>query len=71
MFRQTLGVMLLQGSAQCGLHLALCGTGSPFPDPNRAGACSAIIAEDRLGGEDGMPLTLSAGSTDIQTRQLK
>ena len=27
-----------------GLHLALCGTGSPFPDPTRAGPCSAIIA---------------------------
>ena len=31
-----------------GLHLALCGTGSPFPDPTRAGPCSAIIAGDRL-----------------------
>ncbi len=31
-----------------GLHLALCGTGSPFPDPSRAGPCSAIIAGDRL-----------------------
>lgn len=31
-----------------GLHLALCGTGSPFPDPTRAGPCSAVIAGDRL-----------------------
>jgi ribonuclease Z len=31
-----------------GLHLALCGTGSPFPDPSRAGPCSAVIAGDRL-----------------------
>lgn len=31
-----------------GLHLALCGTGSPFPDPSRAGPCSAIIAGERL-----------------------
>ena len=31
-----------------GLHLALCGTGSPFPDPTRAGPCSAIIAGERL-----------------------
>ena len=31
-----------------GLHLALCGTGSPLPDPTRAGPCSAIIAGDRL-----------------------
>ena len=31
-----------------GLHVALCGTGSPFPDPTRAGPCTAIIAGDRL-----------------------
>lgn len=31
-----------------GLHLALCGTGSPFPDPGRAGPCSAVIAGGRL-----------------------
>ena len=31
-----------------GLHIALCGTGSPLPDPTRAGPCSAIIAGDRL-----------------------
>ena len=59
-FRQTLGMLLLQQIAQRnvgrnamlelpdGLHLALCGTGSPFPDPTRAGPCSAIIAGDRL-----------------------
>ncbi len=27
-----------------GLHIALCGTGSPLPNPNRAGACNIIIA---------------------------
>lgn len=27
-----------------GLHVALCGTGSPLPDPTRAGACTTIIA---------------------------
>jgi ribonuclease Z len=27
-----------------GLHIALCGTGSPLPDPTRAGACTVIIA---------------------------
>lgn len=26
------------------LHVALCGTGSPMPDPTRANACSAVIA---------------------------
>ena len=31
-----------------GLHLALCGTGSPFPDPTRAGPCSAVIAGQQL-----------------------
>ena len=27
-----------------GLHVALCGTGSPLPDPSRAGACTVIMA---------------------------
>ncbi|MES2096009.1 MAG: MBL fold metallo-hydrolase [Pseudomonadota bacterium] len=27
-----------------GLHVALCGTGSPLPDPGRAGACTVVIA---------------------------
>lgn len=27
-----------------GLHVLLCGTGSPLPDPTRAGACTVIIA---------------------------
>lgn len=27
-----------------GLHVGLCGTGSPLPDPTRAGACTVIIA---------------------------
>ena len=27
-----------------GLHVAFCGTGSPLPNPDRAGACTAIIA---------------------------
>ena len=31
-----------------GLHVALCGAGSPLPDPIRSGPCSAIIAGDRL-----------------------
>jgi len=31
-----------------GLHIALCGTGSPFPDPKRAGPCTAIIAGTRM-----------------------
>ena len=59
-FRGPLGMMLYQRTVQenvgrnvmkdlpDGLHLALCGTGSPFPDPTRAGPCSAVIAGDRL-----------------------
>lgn len=31
-----------------GLHAAFCGTGSPLPDPDRAGPCLAIIAGRRL-----------------------
>ena len=30
-----------------GLHVVLCGTGSPLPDRNRASACTAVLA----GGE--------------------
>jgi ribonuclease Z len=31
-----------------GLHVVLCGTGSPMPDPTRAGPCTAVIAGERL-----------------------
>jgi ribonuclease Z len=31
-----------------GLHVGLCGSGSPFPDPTRAGPCVAVIAGNRL-----------------------
>jgi ribonuclease Z len=31
-----------------GLHAAFCGTGSPLPDPDRAGPCLAVIAGKRL-----------------------
>lgn len=31
-----------------GLHVALCGTGSPLPNPERAGPCNVIIAGQRL-----------------------
>src|SRR5262249_35999513 len=30
------------------LHVVLCGTGTPLPDPARAGACTAIIAGGEL-----------------------
>jgi ribonuclease Z len=31
-----------------GLHVALCGSGSPLPDPRRASACTAVIAGKSL-----------------------
>lgn len=31
-----------------GLYVALCGAGSPLPDPNRSGPCTAIIAGDQM-----------------------
>ena len=31
-----------------GLHLALCGAGSPLPDPQRGGPCAAVIAGRQL-----------------------
>lgn len=31
-----------------GLHVALCGTGSPLPDPTRAGPCTVVIAGKRI-----------------------
>jgi ribonuclease Z len=31
-----------------GLHLAVCGAGSPMPDPDRSGPCLAVIAGSRL-----------------------
>ncbi len=60
LFQKEAGTALLQRVAHAnvgrniiptlpdGLHVALCGTGSPFPDPTRAGPCTAVIAGDRL-----------------------
>ena len=31
-----------------GLHVMLCGAGSPLPDPNRSGPCVAVIAGDQV-----------------------
>lgn len=31
-----------------GLHVGLCGTGSPLPDPTRNGPCTAVIAGQRM-----------------------
>ena len=31
-----------------GLHVVLCGAGSPLPDPNRSGPCVAVIAGQQV-----------------------
>jgi ribonuclease Z len=31
-----------------GLHVVLCGAGSPLPDPLRSGPCTAVVAGDRI-----------------------
>ena len=35
-------------SLKDGLHVGLCGTGSPMPNPERAGPCNVIIAGDQV-----------------------
>lgn len=59
-FRPQLGALVLEQVAKRqagrdivadlppGLHLALCGTGSPLPDPSRAGPCNAVIASGKV-----------------------
>lgn len=41
-----------------GLHVGLCGSGSPMPDPTRAGPCVAVVA-----GRDLFVIDAGAGST--------
>ena len=36
------------GGLPDGMHGALCGSGSPLPDPTRAGPCSAVIIDGRM-----------------------
>ncbi|GAA4644139.1 MBL fold metallo-hydrolase [Pontixanthobacter gangjinensis] len=31
-----------------GLHIGMCGTGSPFPNPDRAGPCNIVIAGNQM-----------------------
>ena len=38
----------LFNSVQDGLHVALCGAGSPLPDPKRVGPCVAVMAGTQL-----------------------
>jgi ribonuclease Z len=46
-----------------GLHVALCGAGSPLPDPDRSGPCAAVIAGSRLYVVDA-----GAGSSRVLSR---
>lgn len=36
------------GDLPDGMHVVLCGTGSPLPDPTRAGPCSAVIINGKM-----------------------
>lgn len=55
-----------------GLHVVLCGTGSPMPDPSRKGPCTTIIAGDRIfvvdvgsgAGRNFGPMGISPGRTE-------
>ncbi|SIN61157.1 ribonuclease Z [Parasphingorhabdus marina DSM 22363] len=38
----------LIGNLPDGLHVVLCGSGSPLSDPSRAGPCTAVIAGERI-----------------------
>jgi len=42
-FAQRVGVDTIKDLPD-GLHVALCGTGAPLPDPHRAGPCNVVIA---------------------------
>ena len=45
-------------SLEDGLHLGLCGTGSPMPNPDRAGPCNVVIA-----GESVFVIDIGEGGT--------
>ncbi|MEO9468128.1 MBL fold metallo-hydrolase [Parasphingorhabdus sp.] len=36
------------GDLPDGMHVVLCGSGSPFPDPTREGPCSAVIIDGKM-----------------------
>jgi ribonuclease Z len=46
-----------------GLHVMLCGAGSPLPDPNRSGPCAAVVAGEQLYVVDA-----GAGSSRVMSR---
>ena len=53
----------LLGELPDGLHVALCGAGSPLPDPKRSGPCTAVIAGERV-----FIVDAGAGSSRVLSR---
>lgn len=55
-----------------GLHVGICGSGSPLPDPTRAGPCLTVIAGDRVfvvdsgGGSTSNLLTMGVPMGEIE-----
>ena len=46
-YDRAMGVDLIAGLPD-GLHVGLCGSGSPMPDPTRAGPCTVVVAGRQL-----------------------
>lgn len=55
-----------------GLHIALCGTGSPFPDPQRGAPCTVVIAgKDMFLFDAGSGAAKQIARMNLSTGQLK
>lgn len=55
-----------------GLHIGLCGTGSPFPDPERAAPCTLVIAgKDMFLFDAGSAAAKQIATMGFSTGQLK
>lgn len=55
-----------------GLHIGLCGTGSPFPDPDRAAPCTIVIAgKDMFLFDAGSAAAKQISTMQFSTGQLK
>eukprot|EP01030_Chromulinospumella_sphaerica_P005950 gene5950-5819_t len=55
-----------------GLHVGLCGTGSPFPDPQRAAPCTLVIAgKDMFLFDAGSAAAKQIANMNFSTGQLK
>jgi ribonuclease Z len=60
LFQKQIGLFIVQRTAQQladrnnlrglgdGLHIGLCGTGSPMPNPQRAGPCNVVVAGNQV-----------------------